>query len=254
MKKNLKFLSSFVLLFLLLVYIPAFARQTATLDVDINNLSRDLGTEKHLAVDIDQDFLGEVTAKLAKASRRDLLIKVLPGRLMSSQSDLGFAKYDNYLDLKSGGGTVDLREADVQGIKNGRIHVLIDMAGKVKAQAQGKQIGFNYNAAPEIGITVHDRLAFVVESAGEDFLLRPTAKQLIAHLDIGVAIDALGTSVNTSRDMPIDVANMMRPIKLPKIVSPSLSLPGGNRSIVLTGVGYRAEDGKLQLNANLEFK
>jgi hypothetical protein len=253
--RKLILLSSLFLSFV--VYIPYVTAEQAgagSLDAEINALSRNLSSERHLMAEIDGRFLADITAKLARASRRDILIKVLPGRLMSSQSDLGFAKYDNYLDLKGGSGSVDLREATLENIKDGRINVLIDLAGQVKAQAQGKQIGFNYSATPDIGVSMHDRVAFLIEPSGEEFFLRPQAKELIAHLDIGVLVDALGTKLNTSRDMPVDIAKLMRPIKLPHLISPDLRLPGRSRAIVLTNIGYRAEGGKLQLNADLGFR
>src|SRR5437773_2265053 len=144
--------------------------QVTGLDAEINFLSADLNSNKDLAVSIDQRFLANLTDQLAKASTHDLLIKVLPSRLMSSQSDLGFAKYQNYLDLDGGNGSVDLREANIEGIKNGRIHVLIDLAGLVKTQAHGQEIGFNYSATPEIGVNRRDRVAFVIEPSNGEFM------------------------------------------------------------------------------------
>jgi hypothetical protein len=245
------------LLCVFIFFIPSILgsqKQEASLDDEINALSKELSTEKNLTVSVAQHFLGDLTRQLAKASTRDLQIKVLPGRLYSSQSDLGFAKYQNYLDLKGGDGAIDLSEATIEGIRDGRIQMLVNLNGQVKAQAQGKQIGLNYNATPDIGVSMRDRIAFFIEPSGGEFRLRPVAKQLVAHLDIGVTIDALGTKLNTSQDMPIDVAKFIQPIKLPNIVSPSLHLPGEARSIVLTNVGYQAENGKLRLSADLNFQ
>jgi hypothetical protein len=253
--KTYLILGLFALFFL---YIPAIEgsqdQAASSLDAEINMLSRDLTTEKNLTVAVDQRFLRSIADQIAKASTRDLRIRVLPGRIYSSQSDLGFAKYQNYLDLKGGDGTIDLREASIEGIREGRIQVLINLNGRIKAQAEGKQIGFNYNATPDIGVRVRDQISLVIEAAGGGFQLRPAAKELIARLDIGVNIDALGTKFNTTQDVPVDVAKLLLPIKLPNIVSPRMRLPGEAREIVLTSVGYRAEGGKLQLSADLSFK
>src|SRR5262249_10849810 len=147
-----------------------------------NSLSEDLRAEKDFSIAIDGRFLSKLAEQLADASTRDVLIKVLPGRLYSSESNLGFAKYQNYLDLDGGTGYADLRQATIEEIDNGNIRMLIDMVGQVKAQAHGKQVGFAYNTTPEIGMKMHDHITLVLEGAGGQFQLRPTAKQLTAHL------------------------------------------------------------------------
>ncbi|MEW6734346.1 MAG: hypothetical protein AB1489_23675 [Acidobacteriota bacterium] len=265
MMQKLSTLKSIQLVFLiaLLIILPtqftlASRRQVdqtaATLDTEINALSADLGTEKDFSINTDRRFLNKLAEEFARASTRDLKIKVLPGRVMSSRSDLGFAKYDNYLDLDGGEGAIDLRGASVEGIKDGRINLLIDVAGQVKARAHGQQIGFNYQANPEIAISLGDRVAFIIEPEGGQFRLRPVPKRLVAHLNIGVYVPVLGTKVNATRDVPFDIATVMRPITLPPVISPNLRLPASGRTIVLTNAGYQAENSKLRIDAELGFK
>jgi hypothetical protein len=247
----------------LALLLPAFPRaqaddiisagSIAALDADIDALGENLRIDKDLSVSVNRRFLNELATQFANASPQDLLIKVLPCRVMSNTSDLGFAKYQNYLDLEGGDGFVDLRAASVEGIKNGRIHVLVDAAGLIKTAARGKEIGIGYNAAPQIGVSLHDSIAFVIEPAEGEFRLRPLAKRLNVHLDINVDVPMVGKTVNASQDMPFDIASVMRPITLPNVISTDLRLPKQTRSLALTDAGYQAENGKLRFEANLNF-
>src|SRR5215467_491896 len=103
-------LTLLIALVFFIVYTPSITSSAYTLpeslqpDSDINSLSEDLRAEKDFSIAIDGRFLSKLAEQLADASTRDVLIKVLPGRLYSSESNLGFAKYQNYLDLDGGTG------------------------------------------------------------------------------------------------------------------------------------------------------
>lgn len=238
---------------LLLPVLVSARAQEASLDDEINALASDLATQKDLAVTIDRRFLTKLAEQFARASTRDVQIKLLPGRIHSSESDLGFAKYSNYLDLDGGEGSVDLRQATIEEINNDRIHLFIDAAGQLQAQAHGKQIGFTFTTQPKIGVSLRDRVALAIDTAGGEFRLRPLPKKLNVHLDILVPVPSLGTSVNASRDLAVDAA-LSRPIPLPRVISTRVNLPGRERQVVLIDTGYQAANNKLKLDASIDFK
>ncbi|MBL8148873.1 MAG: hypothetical protein JNN15_02970, partial [Blastocatellia bacterium] len=152
-----------------------------------------------------------------------------------------------------GSGSADLRDARVESIKNSKLQLYVDFAGRVKSQARGKQIGFDYTADPDIGVSLKDRLQFVVEPSAKGFQLRVVPKKLNMHLDIVVRVPMIGKDVNSSRDVEIDSTAIIKPIDLPTVLSPNVTF-GKNRKLVLKNFYYRAESDRMQFAADLNFE
>ncbi len=225
----------------------------AELDKQIDELSAKLVSKTDFSIIVKRYFLDTLADQLAQVSVRDVVIKLLPCRVMSSKSDLGFAKYENYLDIENGDGTLDLRDAEVQEIKNGQISLYVDASGQIQAQAKGKQLNFDYRANPQISVNLQDKIAFTVEQSGQDFLLKPVPKKITVHLDIKVPLQMIGKDVSTSQNVPVDVASVVKPIVLPKLISTNFSLPKETQVITLADVNYKADNNELLFGANLTF-
>lgn len=226
---------------------------TNDLDKQIEELSANLVSKTDFSIAVKRYFLDTLADQFAQVSTRDLIIKLMHSRVMSSKSDLGFAKYENYLDIENGDGALDLRDAEIQEIKNGQIRLYVDAAGQIQAQAKGKQLNFNYDANPQIAVSLRDQIAFTFEQSGQDFQLKPVPKKINVHLDIKVPVQMIGRDVNTSQNVSVDVASVVKPITLPKIISTNLSLPKETQIITLTDVNYKAENNELLFGANLSF-
>lgn len=226
---------------------------TKELDKQIDTLSSNLISQTDFSVIVKRHFLDLLADEFAQASTQDVIIKLMRSRVMSSKSDLGFAKYENYLDIENGDGTMDLKEAELQSIKNGQIQLFVDASGQVQAQARGKQIGIEYQTSPQIGVSLRDQIAFTIEAVGSEFQLKPVAKKVNVHLDIKVPVQMIGRDINTSQNVVVDVASVIKPIILPKVIGTNLTLPQATKTITLTNISYRAEADKLVFGANLTF-
>ncbi len=226
---------------------------TKELDKQIDELSSNLTSQTDFSVMVKRHFLDLLADEFAQSSTRDIIIKLMRSRVMSSKSDLGFAKYENYLDIENGDGTMDLKDAELQSIKNGQIQLFIDASGQVQAQARGKQIGIEYQTSPQIGVSLRDQVAFTIEAVGSEFQLKPVAKKVNVHLDIKVPVQMIGRDINTSQNVAVDVASVIKPIILPRVIGTNLTLPQATKTITLTNINYRAEAEQLVFGANLTF-
>lgn len=235
---------------------PVDEQLGAQLDNEIEDLAQRLQfrTDKNIFFRVERRFLSYLAEQVAKASSRDLLIKLLPSRVLSTKSDVGFAKYDNYLDIESGDGNIDLRDGDVESIQRGRISCFLDLIGQVQARARGKQLGFDYTTTPQIGITLKDQIIFIIEPAGNEFRLRPAAKQLNARFDISVPIPGIGRDFNTTQNVPFDASSAIKPIPLPNVLNTELNLLGKPRKLSLSNTAYRAEDDRFQFEADITLQ
>ena len=226
----------------------------SSLDAEISTLSSDLSTTQNgirndFAVTIDRRLLSEIATRFARASQVDVRIKVLPGRLFSSTSDLGFAKYQNYLDIVGGGGALDLRDARALSVSDGRVVVYADLSGRLKTEAKGRHIGFNYTTEPDIGVTLRDQIPFSLEPSGVGFHLRPTAKNVTAKLNINVPVSISGSNLSTNRDVQLNTASILKPIPLPSLIDQQMQ----ERQLVIERLFYSAEAGKLRLGGRVAF-
>lgn len=226
---------------------------TKELDKQIDELSSNLTSQTDFSVMVKRHFLDLLVDEFAQASTRDVIIKLMRSRVMSSKSDLGFAKYENYLDIENGDGAMDLKDAELQSIKNGQIQLFVDASGQVQAQARGKQIGIEYQTSPQIGVSLRDQVAFTIEAVGSEFQLKPVAKKVNVHLDIKVPVQMIGRDINTSQNVAVDVASVIKPIVLPRVIGTNLTLPQATKTITLTSINYRADADKLVFGANLTF-
>lgn len=231
--------------------------ETQTLDKEINNLASSLSSKTDFSVTIKRHFLDLLADEFARSTVRDVIIKVMRSRVISSKSDLGFAKYENYLDIENGDGAVDLKDAEIQNMQSGQITLFVDAVGQIQAQARGKQIGFEYDANPQIGVSLRDQIAFTFEKVGQDFQIKPVPKKISVHLDIRVPVQAIGQDIKTSQNVSIDTTTLIKPVTLPKVINTNLTLPQGKQTITLTDVNYKIENDQMFFGANLtlsEFK
>ncbi|MBI4851041.1 MAG: hypothetical protein HY819_04350 [Acidobacteria bacterium] len=223
------------------------------LDKQIDILSENLASRTDFSINIKRHFLDLLADEFAQSTTRDVIIKVMRSRVISSKSDLGFAKYENYLDIENGDGTLDLKDAEIQNMQNGQINLFIDAVGQIQAQARGKQIGFEYDANPQIGVSLRDQIAFTFEQVGQDFQIKPVAKKISVHLDIRVPVQMIGQDIKTSQNVSVDTTTLIKPVILPKVINTNLVLPQGSQAITLTEVNYKIEKDQLFFGANLTF-
>ncbi len=226
---------------------------TNELDRQIDELGSFLVSKTDFSINIKRYFLDLLVDQFAQSSTRDVIIKVMHSRVMSSKSDLGFAKYENYLDIENGDGAVDLRDVEIQSMRDGQISLFVDAIGQIQAQARGKQIGFNYDANPQIGVSLRDQIAFTFEQVGQNFQIKPVAKKVSVHLDTRVPVQMIGQDINTSQNISVDTTSLIKPVILPKVINTDLVLPQGRQTITLTEVNYKIENNQLFFGANLTF-
>jgi hypothetical protein len=228
------------------------ANSASTLDSEINQLTTNLTSKKDLSLRLERRFLARLMAAYARASTQDLLVKLLPARLFSSQSDLGFARYENYLDIETGQGTLDLRDADLELLENGRGQCLVDLTGQFQGQARGRQLGINYTANPQVSLSLKEQFSFQLENTAQGYQLSPVNKPITVHLNLAVPVPQLGTSLKLNRDVVLQTSNLLRPLPLPTIYATGLQLLD-NRSLTLTDLDYFADQDQLWLGANLKI-
>lgn len=241
-------ISTLLLILLSLAVQKSTDDEIATLSSDLNTIQN--GTKNDFAVTLDRRLLNEIATRFARASQVDVRIRVLPGRLFSSTSDLGFAKYHNYLDIVGGGGTLDLKDARVLSVSGGRVVVYADLGGRLKTEAQGRHIGFKYTTEPEIGVVVRNQLPFSLEPSGTGFHLRPTAKNVTARLNINIPVSISDRNLSTDREVQLNTASILKPIPLPSLVDPQMQ----GHKLVIEQLSYSADAGKLRLGGRVVFK
>ncbi|MCS6886389.1 MAG: hypothetical protein RMM17_06775 [Acidobacteriota bacterium] len=221
---------------------------STNLDAEIASLSKDLSIEKadsDFVISLDRRFIDELASKFAHSSQEDLTVKIFPSRLFSFTSDLGITTTQNYLDITSGSGSLNIKEARIISISNGRINTYLSLSGKLRSTVQGKYFGFGYTAEPDIRVVMQEHLPLCLETAGKNSQLRPTAKTLTAKVDFSLPISVLGTNLDTARELQLNAASLLKPVSMPSNIK--------FEKISIENITYTAEQGKLKLHGKLSL-
>jgi hypothetical protein len=223
-------------------------------------LSRDMRTA------IDPAVVNRVLKTVATQRSDDVRIAFPATRplLEERKSVLGI-DYVNRLDIDSGLVTLNLRRAEITGLRKGAVRIYLDLEGEGRLAVSGRYTGIPGSASPRNELTLRDTATFYLKTDAKGALMLAPAKQK-AILKAKFFVNFLGWEVPWSEDVALQVDELIAPITMPGVLRGEIRLPApakeyksGRYEFVSIPVEIRkpeigVKEGKIVLDADVEYR
>jgi hypothetical protein len=182
-------------------------------------LTRDMKTS------IDPSVLNRVLKAVASQRSDDMRIGFPATRpLLEERKDLLGIAYTNRLDIDSGLVTLNLRRAELRGVRRGGVRAFIDLEGDGRISVSGKYAGVPASASPRVELSLKDSITFNVKTDATGAITLAPAKQTV-KLSTTFHVNLLGWEIPWNEETPLQLDDLIAPITMPGILSGEIKLP-----------------------------
>ena len=184
--------------------------------------------------------------------------------LEERNSVLGIS-YRNYLDIDSGLVTLNLRRAELRGLRKGALRVFLELEGEGRIAVSGKYTGIPASSSPRIELSLRDTVTLLVRSDPKGGIVLAPAKQTV-KLSTTFHVKLLGWEIPWNEQTPLQLDELITPIAMPAILSGEIALPAPAREYSSSRYEFvtvpvevkRAEagtdGGRIEIQADVEYR
>lgn len=231
-----------------------------------NGIDSKFTAKSDLAVSVSMKSLNNILEKIAYQREDDIVIKFAysPKIYVEEKSTLGI-KYTNYVDIKSGNINVNLKSIKFESFSNNVISGSIEIEGKGDIEAGGSYLGVGASIKPMLNMYIKEPVKFDVLTADSGFIIiKPQAKEMT--MKINIKINLLGLNLPWYQELPLQLKDLVKPIKIPVSFNTDFQLPvpaekyGKNQFTFMPFIlkfdnpKVKANNNKLEYQSDLELK
>lgn len=223
-------------------------------------LTRDMKTS------IDPSVLNRVLKAVASQRSDDMRIGFPATRpLLEERKDLLGIAYTNRLDIDSGLVTLNLRRAELRGVRRGGVRAFIDLEGDGRISVSGKYAGVPASASPRVELSLKDSITFNVKTDATGAITLAPAKQTV-KLSTTFHVNLLGWEIPWNEETPLQLDDLIAPITMPGILSGEIKLPAPAKEyktgryefvtlpVIIKNTEASTENGKIEIQADIEYR
>lgn len=186
-------------------------------------LKRDMKTS------IDPDVLNRVLKAVATQRSDDMRIGFPATRpLIQERNTLLGISYVNRLDIDSGLVTLNLKRAELRGLRRGAVRVYLELEGEGRIAVSGRYAGVPASSSPRIELSLRDTVTLLVKSDPKGGITLTPAKQTVM-LVTTFHVSLLGWEIPWNEETPLQINELLQPITMPGILSGEIKLPAPAR-------------------------
>ncbi len=231
-------------------------------------LALKIGNKKQnedVSVLIKTSVINNMMDKFANSSTNDVKMNFLQTNEIYSESKSTFGiSYKNYVSIDNGMMDLNLKKVRMESNDNNKIIGLLELEGKGKVRVSGKYLAVPVSAEPEVIIYLNDQFNFETKTVNGKVYLAPEKKNVM--LKTKISIKLLEWSVPFYKEVPLDVAEIIKPLELPMASQSEIYFPmpakqfGESRlefiplGIELFSTSLSSTKDYLKINTNVNFK
>jgi hypothetical protein len=169
--------------------------------------------------------IDKIVETLANNRYDDLSVKFLPTAPVykEDKSILGIS-YTNYLNIDNGFLNANLKKFRFDNTNRNKIDATIEVEGKGNISVSGKYMGVPASISPEIELYLYETITFNLIAENNGYVtLKPEPKRMI--LKSKFYVNLLGWQFPWYQEVPLEISELIEPIKLPISVRPEFMLP-----------------------------
>lgn len=195
--------------------IRQFSARNYNLDSTIKTQYLQVPLNRDIQVRLSKNLMNSLLQRLASSNNNDIsfLFQYTPKIYNEEKSALGI-KYSNYIDLKGGKLDVNLKSLKILDFYSGKLSAQLELEGKGNLDVNGQYMGVPASAKPDVQVYLNDKVTFLVQAKDNGSLLIKPANQKLT-LKIKISVKLLGWSVPYYKEIPLELAQLVKPIEVP---------------------------------------
>ncbi|MDH7516241.1 MAG: hypothetical protein QHI48_10255 [Bacteroidota bacterium] len=180
---------------------------------------------KDIRIRVSAAMLNEIFSAFAGSRTDDLRIALFPTRpLVKEERSILGIPYTNYLDIDSGNVVVNLSHLRIERIRAGRVEASLRLEGIGRIGVSGKYTGVPAGAAPDLTVSLEEKVAFTVRATDSGTVLLVPVPQVVT-IRARFSVKLLEWNVPWSKDIPVQLTDLVRPIELPIALRTDIPIP-----------------------------
>ncbi|MDX9759843.1 MAG: hypothetical protein RBU27_11850 [Bacteroidota bacterium] len=238
----------------------------ARAEAPLRSYAQRLTPRKDMKTAIDPEVLNRVLKAVATHRSDDMRI-VFPATrplLEERKQILGF-HYTNRLDIDSGAVTLNLRRAELRGVRGGVVRALLELEGTGRIAVSGKYGGVPASASPRIELSLKDSITFRVKTNEKGAISLIPARQTVL-LSTTFHVSLLGWEIPWNEKTPLQLDELLQPITMPGILAGEITLPAPAREyssgryefvsvpVVIRRTEAGTANGRIEIQADVEYR
>ena len=185
--------------------------------------------KRDMTTSIDPDVLNRVLKAVATQRSDDMRIGFPATRpLLEERTSLLGISYTNRLDIDSGLVTLNLKRAELRGLRRGAVRVFLELEGEGRIAVSGRYAGVPASSSPRIELSLRDTVTLLVKSDPKGGITLAPAKQTV-KLSTTFHVSLLGWEIPWNEETPLQLDELLQPITMPGILSGEIKLPAPAR-------------------------
>lgn len=221
--------------------------------------------KEDVSILVKTTVINNLMDKFANASTSDVKMNFLQTSeiFAENKSTLGI-NYRNYVNLENGIMDLNLKKIRLESNDNNKIIGLLELEGKGKVKVNGKYFAVPVSAEPEVALYLNDQFNFEAKNINGRMFLAPEKKNILLKTKISMKL--LEWSVPYYKEIPLDVAEIIKPLELPmasqsEILFPMPAKQFGDSKLEFVPLGIELNNTSLstskdylKINTNVNFK
>lgn len=187
-----------------------------------------------------------------------------PNILKEEKSVLGI-KYTNHINIDSGFVYLNIKSLKIDKFEKSRLNAVLEIEGFGKVGVSGKYLGIPAGITPDVQLYLNEPVSFDLIASSQGVIsLKPLPKKLI--LKAKVKINLLGWDVPWYQEIPLELAELVKPIQFPIALKSEIQFPlpaskSGDQKIEyapylleMNNASVEGQNTKIIYRTNIDFK
>ena len=199
--------------------------QIESIDANINSFKKNLPKGNDFVVRINMNAMNKVLNTLANNRTDDVNFYFLQTKpfMKEDKKVLGLS-YTNFLNIDTGFVSLNLKKFRFDKFERNKIYATIEIEGTGNISISGKYTGIPASTSPDVNLYMIESIVFDVLPEKPGFIqLIPEKKTLILKTKFFVKL--LEWKLPWYQETPVELTEMMQPIKMPISVQSDFKLP-----------------------------
>jgi hypothetical protein len=209
--------------------IARLSSDLARAEAPLRAYERRFALKRDMRTIIDPAVINRVLRAVATQRSDDMRIGFPATRpLLEERKDLLGIAYTNRLDIDSGLVTLNLKRAELRGLRRGAIRVYLEMEGEGRIAVSGRYAGLPGKASPRIELSLRDTVTLLMKSGQDGGLTLSPAKQKVKLLTT-FHVNLLGWEIPWREETVLQLDELLQPITMPGMLAGEIKLPAPAR-------------------------
>lgn len=191
----------------------------------IDAQNKRLPSGNDIILKLNSSIINRLVKNITNSRQDDInLIFKQTKKLISEKKNILGLEYNNYLNIDTGNISIDIKSLTIDKINNKLLNGTLEIEGMGSVKVTGSHTGISASSTPEVELYLKESITFESGLAKNgNLILSPKPKDMKLKLKFNVKL--LEWKVPVSREVPLKLTELLKPVNLPLMFDSEMQLP-----------------------------